>query len=52
VGRAKALARALGPRIDASVIEDTIIRLADTWEAEEAAHGIAAFLDRTTPRWG
>ncbi len=52
VGRAKALARALGPRIDASVIEDTIIRLADTWEGEEAAHGIAAFLDRTTPRWG
>ena len=30
--RAKRLARDLGPRIDAAVIEDTITRLADTWE--------------------
>jgi methylglutaconyl-CoA hydratase len=52
VGASKALARALGPRIDDAVIEDTIIRLADTWEGEEAAHGISAFLDKTTPRWG
>jgi methylglutaconyl-CoA hydratase len=51
VGAAKALARALGPRIDASVIDDTIRRLADTWEGEEAAHGINAFLSKTPPRW-
>lgn len=51
VGAAKALARALGPRIDEAVIDDTIRRLADTWEGEEAAHGIAAFLDKTPPRW-
>ena len=51
VGRAKALARALGPRIDADVIDDSIRRLADTWEGEEAAHGIDAFLNRTPARW-
>lgn len=51
VGAAKALARALGPKIDDKVIDDTIRRLADTWENEEAAHGIAAFLERRRPRW-
>ena len=51
VGAAKALARSLGPRIDAGVIDDTIRRLADTWEGEEAAHGIAAFLAKGKPRW-
>lgn len=51
VGRAKALARALGPRIDAEVIDDSIRRLADSWETEEAAHGIDSFLDKTAPRW-
>ena len=51
VGAAKALARALGPRIDAEVIDDTIQRLADTWEGEEAAHGIASFLKKEKARW-
>lgn len=51
VGAAKALARALGPRIDAAVIDDTIRRLADTWEGEEATHGIDAFLKKTPARW-
>ncbi|WP_299815075.1 crotonase/enoyl-CoA hydratase family protein [uncultured Jannaschia sp.] len=51
VGRAKALARSLGPRIDAAVIDATIARLADTWETDEAAHGIDSFLGKTTPRW-
>lgn len=51
VGAAKALARALGPRIDDAVIDDTIRRLADTWEGEEARHGIEAFLGKTPPRW-
>ncbi|MFV0386596.1 crotonase/enoyl-CoA hydratase family protein [Paracoccus sp. (in: a-proteobacteria)] len=51
VGAAKALARMLGPRIDAAVIEDSIARLADTWENEEAAQGIAAFFARRDPPW-
>jgi methylglutaconyl-CoA hydratase len=51
VGRAKALARALGPRIDDAVIDASIRALADTWEGEEAAHGIACFLEKRPPRW-
>jgi methylglutaconyl-CoA hydratase len=51
VARAKALARALGPRIDEAVIEDSVARLADTWESEEAREGIAAFFDRRKPPW-
>ncbi|PIE07562.1 MAG: enoyl-CoA hydratase [Rhodobacterales bacterium] len=52
VGEAKALARAMGPRIDESVIDDTIRRLADTWERDEAARGIAAFLEKRKADWG
>lgn len=51
VAAAKSLARELGPRIDAAVIEATVTRLADTWETEAARHGIEAFLARTKPRW-
>lgn len=51
VAEAKALARALGPRIDAAVIEDSIRRLADLWEGEEARLGIRAFLDKVPPPW-
>ena len=51
VGEAKALLRSLGPRIDDEVIEETIERLADIWEGEEASHGIDAFLNKTNPRW-
>jgi methylglutaconyl-CoA hydratase len=51
VAAAKRLARDLGPRIDAEVIDDTIRRLADIWEAPEALHGIAAFLDKRPPDW-
>ena len=51
VGEAKALARALGPKIDARVIDDTIRRLADIWEGEEGNHGISAFLDKSDARW-
>lgn len=51
VGAAKSLARFLGPRIDNSVIEETIERLADTWQGEEADHGISAFLAKTKARW-
>ena len=52
VAAAKALVRALGPRMDDQIIEETIGRLADTWDSEEAAHGIAAFLAKRPPRWG
>lgn len=51
VGAAKALARSLGPVIDDGVIDATVERLADSWEGEEAALGIAAFLNRTAAPW-
>ncbi|MFN0115457.1 MAG: crotonase/enoyl-CoA hydratase family protein [Paracoccaceae bacterium] len=51
VARAKALARSLGPRIDETVIADTIRRLADAWETEEAKEGIAAFFGKRKPVW-
>jgi methylglutaconyl-CoA hydratase len=51
VAAAKRLARDLGPRIDAEVIDDTIRRLADIWEGPEALHGVAAFLDKLPPDW-
>lgn len=51
VGAAKSLARSLGPRIDAEVIDATIERLADTWEGEEADHGISCFLSKSKARW-
>lgn len=51
VGAAKALARSLGPHIDAEVIDDTIRRLADTWEGKEAVLGIDAFFNKTRPWW-
>ena len=51
VGQAKALARVLGPRIDAAVIDDSIRRLADAWEGPEAVQGIRAFLEKRPPPW-
>lgn len=51
VAGAKALARALGPRIDDAVIEDSIQRLADIWEGPEAIQGISAFLEKRPPPW-
>jgi methylglutaconyl-CoA hydratase len=51
VGAAKALARALGPQINANTIEDTIRRLADIWESDEAAEGLSAFLDKRLAKW-
>ena len=46
VAAAKQLARDLGPRIDAQVVDHTIAALADSWETEEAAEGIGAFFDK------
>ena len=52
VAASKRLIRSLGTRIDDSVIEDTVNRLADTWEGEEAATGIEAFLNKSRFPWG
>ena len=51
VAAAKALARNLGPRIDADTIEMTIAALKDRWETEEAQEGIAAFFDKRPAAW-
>lgn len=51
IAAAKRLARSLGPRIDAEVIEATIDRLVETWETPEAAEGIAAFFEKRPPPW-
>jgi methylglutaconyl-CoA hydratase len=51
VAAAKALARSLGPRIDAAVIEESIARLADTWETPEAREGVTAFLEKRPAAW-
>ncbi|WBU57422.1 crotonase/enoyl-CoA hydratase family protein [Paracoccus sediminicola] len=51
VAEAKRLARALGPRIDEAVIEDTIDRLIAMWDGKEAPEGIAAFFDKRKPGW-
>ncbi|KAG1648146.1 putative enoyl-CoA hydratase echA6 [Nymphon striatum] len=51
VGAAKRLARGLGPVIDQAAIDYSIEQLANTWEGEEAAHGLDAFLTKSAPRW-
>lgn len=51
VAAAKALLKRLTSTIDDAVIEDTISRLADTWERPEAAEGITAFFEKRKPRW-
>lgn len=51
VAAAKALARQLGPRIDADTIDMTIQALKSRWETEEAAEGIGAFFDKRKASW-
>lgn len=51
VAAAKNLARALGPPITDTVIDDTINRLVACWEGDEAAEGIAAFFEKRKPSW-
>lgn len=51
VARAKALARALGPRIDDAVIDHTIGQLVACWEGQEAQNGINAFFNKEKPDW-
>jgi methylglutaconyl-CoA hydratase len=52
VAASKALARRLGPVIDDAVIDDTVQRLADTWETADAREGIAAFFEKRKANWG
>ena len=51
VAATKALFRSLGPKIDADVIDQTIERLADTWEHPEAMEGVSAFFEKRPPSW-
>ncbi|MCQ0970286.1 crotonase/enoyl-CoA hydratase family protein [Paracoccus sp. TK19116] len=51
IAAAKAQCRALGPRIDESVIDESVDRLVSAWEGDEAPEGIAAFFDKRKPRW-
>ncbi len=51
IASAKALARALGPRIDEDTIAHTIGQLKARWETEEAAEGIGAFFDKRKAAW-
>ena len=51
VAASKRLVRSLGPKITPDIIDRTIQALADTWEGEEAEHGISAFLNKAKPRW-
>ncbi|MCG6903216.1 MAG: crotonase/enoyl-CoA hydratase family protein [Rhodobacter sp.] len=51
VAAAKALARAMGPRIDEAVIDASIAALVRQWDGDEAPEGISAFFARRAPRW-
>ena len=51
VAAAKKLARDLGSRIDDKVVAQTIAALAERWETDEAAEGIAAFFDKRQAAW-
>jgi len=51
VAEAKQLARALGPRIDETVITETIEALVRRWESAEAAEGVGAFFEKRPPSW-
>ena len=51
VAASKALARSLGTPITDAVIDDTIRRLADTWETPAAHEGISAFFEKRKPDW-
>ena len=51
VAAAKALARSLGPRLDAEVIDHTIAALVAQWDGEEAPEGVGAFFEKRKPRW-
>jgi len=51
VAAAKGLARELGPRIDAQVIDISIEALVKQWDGDEAPEGISAFFDKRAAKW-
>ncbi|MDF0600620.1 crotonase/enoyl-CoA hydratase family protein [Psychromarinibacter sp. C21-152] len=51
VAAAKALLRSFAPPIDDAVLDRTANALADQWETDEAAEGIAAFFGKRAPAW-
>ncbi|MDV4143901.1 MULTISPECIES: crotonase/enoyl-CoA hydratase family protein [Shimia] len=51
VASAKALTRALGPRIDDEIIDMTIQALVNAWEGDEAPEGISAFFEKRKASW-
>jgi methylglutaconyl-CoA hydratase len=51
VAEAKALVRALGPRIDDAVLDMSVAALVRCWEGEEAPEGIGAFFEKRAPAW-
>jgi methylglutaconyl-CoA hydratase len=51
VAAAKAQLRSLGPRIDGETIEESVRRLVETWEGDEAREGVGAFFGRRAPQW-
>ena len=51
VAAAKGLLRRLSPPVTADTVEASVVALADQWETEEAAAGIAAFFEGRVPPW-
>ncbi|WP_114284212.1 crotonase/enoyl-CoA hydratase family protein [Candidatus Halocynthiibacter alkanivorans] len=51
VAASKALARAMGPRIDDAVIDASIQALVERWETDEARAGIQAFFAKEKAPW-
>ncbi|MEM8754104.1 MAG: crotonase/enoyl-CoA hydratase family protein [Pseudomonadota bacterium] len=51
VARSKRLARRLGPKLDAEVIEMSVEALADAWDDAEAHEGVGAFFEKRKPNW-
>ncbi|MDE0114991.1 MAG: enoyl-CoA hydratase-related protein, partial [Albidovulum sp.] len=51
VAKAKSLARSLGREIDERVIEESVSRLSECWESDEAHEGITAFFEKRSPNW-
>ena len=51
VSEAKALARALGPKIDRETIALSVDALVKRWESHEAAEGTAAFFEKRKADW-
>lgn len=51
VAESKRLARSLGPAITPEIVDETIERLVQTWEGDEAREGIAAFFEKRKAPW-